>query len=139
VAQFARRPQSRGESRRRGRRDHVLLYYLWLPLLLFVATLFGKALPRLRLESEGLYIEDDDGKQPHYWTNIGPARFDWALKRIRWRTAEQERMLSASGQDPDRATAPMRFLDASLYFADPETEGAAFAERMNAWRERARH
>jgi hypothetical protein len=116
----------------------VLLYWLWLPLILLISNWLGRALPRLRLEAEALYVESDGGKVEHYWNDIGPFRLTAPTDGnfIWWRSIGAETAIESKGRDLAKFSTEAHHVVADMFFADP-TEVAAFVATANRCREQA--
>jgi len=117
----------------------MLLIWIWLPLILLLSTLVGRARPRLRLETEALYVESDGGKVAHYWNDIGPVRLtapsDGHL--IWWRSIGAETAVESKGGDVAQFSGTAHHVSAEVFFADPVMEATAFVATMNRCREAA--
>jgi uncharacterized protein (DUF58 family) len=117
--------------------ETMLLYWIWIPLILLLSTLFGRTLPRLRLEAEAFYVEGDGGKVAHYWNDIGPVRLtappDGNI--IWWRSIGAETARESKGRDVAQFSTEAHQVKAEVFFADPATEAAAFVATMNRCRE----
>lgn len=117
----------------------VLVYLIWVPLILLLSTLFGRARPQLRLEAEALYVESDGGTIAHYWNDIGPVRLQASPGEhlIWWRSIGAEQAAESKGRDVTEFSATAHQVIAEVFFTDPATEAPALVAVMNDCRQEA--